>query len=141
MSIEQVGPWFLLLVGVVLLGCFAKIAFQEHVAKSTLLLLLGLLDTPTRGEYILNGEPVANLTFSQRARIRNREIGFIFQSFKSSGFPARPCRPPDPTRWGPETDISNGEKPDFSTLLLQSAPGNAAKWQARLDAGVFIGGV
>src|SRR5690606_16597736 len=51
----------------------------------TLLALLGLLDTPTRGEYLLNGRPVANLSQGERARIRNREIGFIFQSFNLIG--------------------------------------------------------
>src|SRR6201995_2368282 len=53
--------------------------------KTTLLSILGLLDTPTAGEYTLAGEPVAQLTPSQRARIRNREIGFIFQSFNLIG--------------------------------------------------------
>jgi len=50
-----------------------------------LLSLLGLLDTPTAGEYLLNGRSVADLAFSQRATIRNREIGFIFQSFNLIG--------------------------------------------------------
>ncbi len=49
--------------------------------KSTLLNILGCLDTPTRGEYILNGTPVASLRDDDLATIRNREIGFIFQSF------------------------------------------------------------
>jgi len=47
--------------------------------------ILGLLDTPTDGEYTLAGEPVAQLTPSQRARIRNRQIGFIFQAFNLIG--------------------------------------------------------
>jgi len=49
--------------------------------KSTLLSILGLLDSPSEGNYLLNGQPVANLTSSERTRIRNREIGFIFQAF------------------------------------------------------------
>lgn len=53
--------------------------------KSTLLSILGLLDTPSGGQYTLNGQAVANLDFAQRARIRNREIGFIFQSFNLIG--------------------------------------------------------
>jgi putative ABC transport system ATP-binding protein len=53
--------------------------------KTTLLSILGLLDTPTDGEYTLAGEPVAQLTPSQRARIRNRQIGFIFQAFNLIG--------------------------------------------------------
>src|SRR5207245_8448812 len=53
--------------------------------KSTLLSILGLLDTPTEGEYVLNDNPVENLSLSQRARIRNREVGFIFQSFNLIG--------------------------------------------------------
>jgi putative ABC transport system ATP-binding protein len=50
-----------------------------------LLSILGLLDTPTGGSYTLNGRPVANLTAAERARTRNREIGFIFQSFNLIG--------------------------------------------------------
>jgi putative ABC transport system ATP-binding protein len=53
--------------------------------KSTLLSILGLLDTPTGGKYLLNGNPVENLSFSERSRIRNQEIGFIFQSFNLIG--------------------------------------------------------
>src|SRR5205823_1929335 len=52
---------------------------------STLLSILGLLDTPTAGSYALKGNEVANLSFPERARIRNREIGFIFQSFNLIG--------------------------------------------------------
>jgi len=66
-------------------GEFVSIAGPSGCGKSTLLSLLGLLDTPTRGEYFLNGNHVESLTFSQRARIRNREIGFIFQSFNLIG--------------------------------------------------------
>jgi len=44
-----------------------------------------LLDTPSDGEYVLNDNPVENLSLSQRARIRNREVGFIFQSFNLIG--------------------------------------------------------
>jgi putative ABC transport system ATP-binding protein len=53
--------------------------------KSTLLSIIGLLDTPTSGAYMLNGRPVENLGFAERARIRNQEIGFIFQSFNLIG--------------------------------------------------------
>ena len=53
--------------------------------KSTLLSILGLLDTPTEGSYVLNGRSVADLPLSERARVRNREIGFIFQSFNLIG--------------------------------------------------------
>ena len=53
--------------------------------KSTLLSILGLLDTPTEGVYRLRGESVENLKASQRARIRNRQIGFIFQAFNLMG--------------------------------------------------------
>ena len=49
--------------------------------KSTLMNLIGCLDTPTGGEYVLNGQPVAGLTDDQLAQIRNREIGFVFQTF------------------------------------------------------------
>jgi len=53
--------------------------------KSTLLSIMGLLDTPTGGKYELNGQSVESLDFAQRSRIRNREIGFIFQSFNLIG--------------------------------------------------------
>ena len=53
--------------------------------KSTLLSILGLLDTPTEGVYRLNGESVEDLKTKQRARIRNRQIGFIFQAFNLIG--------------------------------------------------------
>src|SRR5260370_11071892 len=53
--------------------------------KSTLLSILGLVDTPTGGKYLLNNKPVENLTFSERSRIRNQEIGFIFHSFNLIG--------------------------------------------------------
>ncbi len=53
--------------------------------KSTLLSIIGLLDTPTDGVYQLNGKPVENLSFAERSRIRNQEIGFIFQSFNLIG--------------------------------------------------------
>ena len=66
-------------------GEFIAIAGPSGCGKSTLLSLLGLLDTATSGEYFLNGNHVENLSFSQRARIRNREIGFIFQSFNLIG--------------------------------------------------------
>ena len=66
-------------------GEFVSIAGPSGSGKTTLLSILGLLDTPTDGEYQLNGNPVANLTASERARVRNREIGFIFQSFNLIG--------------------------------------------------------
>ncbi|MFI5336706.1 MAG: ABC transporter ATP-binding protein [Opitutales bacterium] len=62
-------------------GEFVSIAGPSGCGKSTLLSILGLLDTPTDGTYTLNGRPVHGLTLPERARIRNREIGFIFQSF------------------------------------------------------------
>ena len=66
-------------------GEFVSIAGPSGSGKTTLLSILGLLDTPTDGEYQLNGNPVANLTASERARVRNREISFIFQSFNLIG--------------------------------------------------------
>ena len=66
-------------------GEFVSIAGPSGCGKSTLLSLLGLLDTPTEGNYVLNGNDTSNLDFGQRARIRNREIGFIFQSFNLIG--------------------------------------------------------
>lgn len=66
-------------------GEFLSVSGPSGCGKSTLLSILGLLDTPTSGTYTLNGKPVANLKLSERARIRNREIGFIFQSFNLIG--------------------------------------------------------
>jgi putative ABC transport system ATP-binding protein len=66
-------------------GDYVSIAGPSGCGKSTLLSILGLLDSPTEGNYQLNGKPVQGLTLSQRARIRNREIGFIFQSFNLIG--------------------------------------------------------
>src|SRR5438874_829705 len=62
-------------------GDFVSIAGPSGCGKSTLLSILGLLDSPSEGDYTLNGQPVANLDLAARARIRNREVGFIFQSF------------------------------------------------------------
>jgi putative ABC transport system ATP-binding protein len=66
-------------------GEYLAIAGPSGCGKSTLLSILGLLDTPTGGSYMLNGRAVANLTAAERARTRNREIGFIFQSFNLIG--------------------------------------------------------
>jgi putative ABC transport system ATP-binding protein len=62
-------------------GEYVSIAGPSGCGKSTLLSILGLLDTPTDGTYILNGQPAQGLTLAERARVRNRQIGFIFQSF------------------------------------------------------------
>src|SRR5437868_12331253 len=56
-------------------GEYIAISGPSGCGKSTLLSIMGLLDTPTGGKYLLNGEPVENLDFTQRSRIRNREIG------------------------------------------------------------------
>jgi len=66
-------------------GEYLSIAGPSGCGKSTLLSILGLLDTPTDGEYLLNEKSVENLSMSERARIRNREVGFIFQSFNLIG--------------------------------------------------------
>jgi putative ABC transport system ATP-binding protein len=66
-------------------GEYISIAGPSGCGKSTLLSILGLLDSPTEGSYTLNDQAVANLDHSQRARIRNREVGFIFQSFNLIG--------------------------------------------------------
>ncbi len=66
-------------------GDYVSIAGPSGCGKSTLLSILGLLDSPSDGEYTLNGQPVAELNMSQRARIRNREVGFIFQAFNLIG--------------------------------------------------------
>jgi putative ABC transport system ATP-binding protein len=66
-------------------GEYVSISGPSGCGKSTLLSILGLLDTPSDGSYTLNGNPVENLKPSERARIRNREIGFIFQAFNLIG--------------------------------------------------------
>ncbi|HZS07296.1 MAG TPA: ABC transporter ATP-binding protein [Blastocatellia bacterium] len=66
-------------------GEFVSIAGPSGCGKSTLLSILGLLDSPSGGNYWLNGKGVENLTLAERARIRNREVGFIFQSFNLIG--------------------------------------------------------
>jgi putative ABC transport system ATP-binding protein len=66
-------------------GQYISIAGPSGCGKSTLLSILGLLDSPTDGNYWLNGQPVSKLTISERTRIRNREIGFIFQAFNLIG--------------------------------------------------------
>ena len=66
-------------------GDYVSIAGPSGCGKSTLLSILGLLDSPSDGDYTLNGQPVAELNMSQRARIRNREVGFIFQAFNLIG--------------------------------------------------------
>src|SRR4051812_26905337 len=66
-------------------GEFVSIAGPSGCGKSTLLSILGLLDSPSTGTYFLKGQAVQDLTLGERARIRNREIGFIFQSFNLIG--------------------------------------------------------
>src|SRR5918995_504838 len=66
-------------------GEYIAIAGPSGCGKSTLLSILGLLDTPTDGSYTLDDQPVAKLSASERARVRNRQIGFIFQAFNLIG--------------------------------------------------------
>lgn len=66
-------------------GEFVSIAGPSGCGKSTLLSILGLLDSPSAGTYFLKGNHVATLGTADRARIRNREVGFIFQSFNLIG--------------------------------------------------------
>ncbi len=66
-------------------GEFVEVMGPSGCGKSTLLSLVGLLDTATEGDYWLDGEPVVKLTASERARVRNRHIGFIFQAFNLIG--------------------------------------------------------
>lgn len=66
-------------------GEYVSIAGPSGGGKTTLLSILGLLDAPSDGEYLLDGEPVATLSASDRARVRNRQIGFVFQAFNLIG--------------------------------------------------------
>src|SRR5258708_12279477 len=85
-------------------GEYLSIAGPSGCGKSTLLAILGLLDSPSDGSYILNGKAVQGLKLSERARIRNREIGFIFQAFNllanltvSQTLTLPPTYPPTPS--------------------------------------------
>ena len=66
-------------------GEYVAISGPSGCGKSTLLAILGLLDTPSHGNYVLNGKAASGLNIAERARIRNREIGFIFQAFNLIG--------------------------------------------------------
>src|SRR5437763_4452934 len=66
-------------------GEYVSISGPSGCGKSTMLAILGLLDTPSQGTYTLNGTRVDQMKLSQRARVRNREIGFIFQAFNLIG--------------------------------------------------------
>jgi putative ABC transport system ATP-binding protein len=66
-------------------GEYISISGPSGCGKSTLLSILGLLDSPSEGSYLLNSKPVQDLSMSERARVRNREIGFIFQAFNLIG--------------------------------------------------------
>ena len=66
-------------------GEYLAVSGPSGCGKTTLLSILGLLDSPSEGSYMLGGEHVANLTAAQRAKIRNRQIGFIFQAFNLIG--------------------------------------------------------
>ncbi len=66
-------------------GEYVAISGPSGCGKTTLLSILGLLDTPTDGEYLLEGQSVARLAPIERARVRNRQIGFIFQAFNLIG--------------------------------------------------------
>jgi putative ABC transport system ATP-binding protein len=66
-------------------GEYISVAGPSGSGKTTLLSILGLLEMPEKGEYLLDGEPVSNLRPAERARVRNRSIGFIFQAFNLIG--------------------------------------------------------
>lgn len=69
----------------IMTGEYVAISGPSGCGKTTLLSILGLLDTPNGGEYMLAGESVASLAPADRARVRNRQIGFIFQAFNLIG--------------------------------------------------------
>jgi putative ABC transport system ATP-binding protein len=66
-------------------GEFVAVAGPSGCGKSTLLSNMGLLDSPTEGRYLLDADPVESLSYAERANLRNRTIGFIFQSFNLIG--------------------------------------------------------
>ena len=69
----------------ILRGEFVSISGPSGCGKSTLLSIAGLLDSPTEGEYLIKGQPVEALSLRERSKVRNREIGFIFQAFNLIG--------------------------------------------------------
>src|SRR5260370_28603827 len=69
----------------ILRGEYIAISGPSGCGKSTLLSILGLLDSPSDGSYVLDGDEVGTLDLARRSRIRNRQIGFIFQSFNLIG--------------------------------------------------------
>jgi putative ABC transport system ATP-binding protein len=66
-------------------GEYVSIAGPSGCGKSSLLSIMGLLDSPSEGAYFMDGTPVAELSRAERTRIRNKEIGFVFQSFNLIG--------------------------------------------------------
>lgn len=66
-------------------GDYVAISGPSGCGKSTLLAILGLLDSPSQGDYVLNGRATSGLNAAERARVRNREIGFVFQAFNLIG--------------------------------------------------------
>src|SRR4029453_9924924 len=66
-------------------GEYVAVCGPSGSGKTSLLSILGLLDSPSEGSYVLAGEPVSMLTAGQRARVRARTIGFIFQAFNLIG--------------------------------------------------------
>src|SRR3984893_12069713 len=66
-------------------GEYVAMSGPSGCGKSTLLSIVGLLDSPTEGSYANHGKPVASLSISERSRVRNREIGFVFQAFNLIG--------------------------------------------------------
>ncbi len=66
-------------------GEFISISGPSGCGKSTLLSIMGLLDSPTEGAYLLNGKTVAEISLAERTKLRNLEIGFIFQNFNLIG--------------------------------------------------------
>ena len=90
-------------------GEYVAVAGPSGCGKTTLLSVLDLLDSPSEGSYVLAGEPVAGLSAAQRARVRSRAIGFIFQAFhligEGSGGP-RSTR-----RWGGRPHVLLADEP------------------------------
>ena len=97
MLIETQNLWKTYKMGIeelhALRGVNVSVAKGEYLAimgpsgsgKSTLMNLIGCLDTPTQGSYVLNGKQVSSMNDDELARIRNREIGFVFQTFNLLG--------------------------------------------------------
>jgi ABC-type lipoprotein export system ATPase subunit len=126
----------------ILRGEYVSIAGPSGCGKSTLLSILGLLDTPTEGRYTLNARTATELSLTERARVRNREVGFIFQSFNLIGdltvfenvelpLTYRGMRPPSGRHGSPRRSSASAWRTGRSTCRASSPAASSSAWPWR----------